>query len=146
MVLHSNNAQWTSDVLFWLLVICNTTYHCKTTSPFIVGREISDCFTPHLNSTPAANWKEDWDNESYSWNLQWQFSFPWMVSKLKLAVTSTEGTNNGFRVPSIAYDLSFAHLLSTHDKVLPFEQKLRYKKSHIRGGGRVLILHPAIFT
>ena len=58
-----------------------------------------------------------------------------MVSKLKLAVTSTEGTNNGFRVPSIAYDLSFAHLLSTHDKALPFEQKLRYKKSHIRGGG-----------
>ena len=58
----SNNAQWMSDVLFWLLVTCNTTYACKTTSPFIVGREISDCFTshrvpPHLNSTPAANRK-----------------------------------------------------------------------------------------
>ena len=48
-----------SDVLFWLLVTCNTTYACKTISPFIVGREISDCFTPHrapphLNSTPVA--------------------------------------------------------------------------------------------
>ena len=49
-----------SDVLFSLLVTCNTTYACKTTRPFIVGREISDCFTPHraqphFNSTPAAN-------------------------------------------------------------------------------------------
>ena len=36
-----------SDVLFWLLVTCNTMYDCKTTSPFIVGRKISDCFTSH---------------------------------------------------------------------------------------------------
>ena len=55
-----NNAQRKSDVLFALLVTCNTTYACKTTRPFIVGREISDCFTPHrtqphFNSTPAAN-------------------------------------------------------------------------------------------
>ena len=75
-----------SDVLFWLFAVtCNTTYACKTTSPFIVEREKSDCFTPHrapphLNSTTAANWKKDWDNESYSLNL-------WQVTKLHVKAT-----------------------------------------------------------
>ena len=41
-----------SDVLFWLLVTCNTTYACKTTSPFIVGGEIR---LLHTSSGPTSS-------------------------------------------------------------------------------------------
>ena len=39
-----------SDVLFWLLVICNTTYDCKTTAHSLLGGRYQ--IASHLISIP----------------------------------------------------------------------------------------------